>query len=97
MGPDDLAISKEQVYELPDEQLVVAAHLIQLKDAELNLSLSPWEKQFCAGMIEHYREDARISWKQRKSLRGVLIRVADLLAHRAHVDGLLRRAEADAK
>jgi len=90
--PIHAASTKEDVYRLSDHQLVVAGHIIQAKAEDLKLTLTRWEKELCAGVVQQYTLRPSISWKQRKALREVVYKTTLILQHRADFSEELRKA-----
>lgn len=87
----------QEVWDLTDQELVVAACLIKDRSDALSLPLSNWESQFVVGVRDGYRTYGLISWKQRKHLRAIVDKARKLLKHRMDFDTTLKQAMGEAR
>jgi len=90
--PESVDSIRQEVYDLPDQRLVISVALVRERAERLDLPMNDWEKKFAESVVQGYRTYGEISWKQRKHLRQILIKATEILAHRAEFDVEMNKA-----
>ena len=75
-------VTRDDVYKLLDGELARALYLAA-KDAPTLLQ-NDWERAFTHGIEEGYVRYGKLTWKQRKAARGILLRI--VLRHNRRVE-----------
>jgi len=91
-------LTRDQIYALDDLRLV--EWLAAVPGSATWLDLSDWERNFLSTAPEHFAVHQRLSWKQRKSARHLLLKVFHVAEQRREevsIRARLQRIHAEAE
>ena len=79
-------LSKVQVYQLDDSELVMALRRFAKSTAAERLLRNRWEREFTGGIAEQYIENGCLTWKQRRQARLIVLRLVEESARRVIIE-----------